>query len=171
MTSPTRDSQVADVRPAVSARVITVSDRSAAGVRDDLSGPAARSVLEAAGYDVTTVIVPDGEDVVEAALREALASGTRLVVTSGGTGVGPRDRTPEGTRRVVERELPGVAHLLLMRGLRASPHAALSRGIVGVSGRSVIANLPGKPSAVTESLEVLVPLFPHLFSQLDGGDH
>ncbi|MDA8439605.1 MAG: MogA/MoaB family molybdenum cofactor biosynthesis protein [Propionibacterium sp.] len=171
MVSPIHDSQVVDARHAVAARVITVSDRSAAGVRDDLSGAAARRLLEIAGYDVTTVIVSDGADVVEAALRDALASGARLVITSGGTGVGPRDRTPEGTRRVVERELPGVAHLLLMRGLQVSPHAALSRGIVGVSGRSVVANLPGKPSAVTESLEVLVPLLRHLLDQLDGGDH
>ena len=169
MTTPPGDPGA--VRAHLSARVITVSDRSAAGVRDDLSGPAAREVLEDLGYEVTTTVIPDGEETVEAALREALAAGVRLILTSGGTGVGPRDRTPEGTGRVVERQLPGVTHLLLLRGLQVSSHAALSRGIVGVAGRSVVVNLPGKPSAVVESLEVLLPLLPHLFDQLDGGDH
>lgn len=171
MTTPPADAETPAATRRTSARVITVSDRSAAGVRDDLSGPAARHALEDAGYRVTTVVVPDGEEPVEAAVRAGLAAGDRLIVTSGGTGVGPRDRTPEGTRRVVDRELPGVAQLLLLRGLQASPHAALSRGIVGVAGRSVVANLPGKPSAVTESLEVLLPLMPHVLDQLDGGDH
>ncbi len=147
MTTPPGDHGAA--RPHLSARVITVSDRSAAGVREDLSGPTARELLEGQGCQVTTTVIPDGEEAVEAALREALADGVRLIVTSGGTGVGPRDRTPEGTRRVIERELPGLAQLLLMRGLEASPHAALSRGIVGVTGRSLVANLPGKPGAVT----------------------
>ena len=171
MTSEPGERGVHGSRAPLSARVIIVSDRSAAGVRDDLSGPAARDALEELGYQVTTVVIPDGEDGVEAALREALDAGVRLVVTSGGTGVAPRDRTPEGTRRVVEMELPGLAHLVLLRGLQASAHAALSRGIIGVTGRAVIANLPGKPAAVMESLEVLLPLLPHLFDQLDGGDH
>lgn len=150
--------------------VITVSDRSAAGSRPDASGPAASELLSAAGFAVEVRVVPDGVASVTDALRAALASGARLVVTSGGTGVGPRDRTPEGTRGVVDRELPGVADLL--RRASGKPHAALSRGIVGVTDAgALVVNLPGSPAAVREGLAVLLPLVPHVLDQLAGGDH
>lgn len=151
------------------AHVITVSDRCHAGVRTDASGPAAVAALRAAGYAVTAGVVPDGQASVADALRAALAGGARLVITSGGTGVGPRDRTPEGTRGVLDLELPGVAELL--RSASGRPHAYLSRGLAGVTAGAVVVNLPGKPAAVTEGLAVVLPLVPHLLDQLAGGDH
>lgn len=153
----------------VRARMITVSDRCASGSRVDASGPIGVQALEAAGYQVSGVVIPDGADRVANALTAALDEGVRLVVTSGGTGVGPNDRTPEGTRQVLDRELPGIAELL--RSASGKPHAYLSRGLAGVAGKAVVVNLPGSPSAVGEGIALLVPLVPHLLDQLDGGDH
>ena len=154
----------------VGAVVITVSDRSAAGEREDLSGPVAAGLLAAAGFAPEVVVVPDGAASVEAALRTALASGARLVVTSGGTGVGPRDRTPEGTRAVLDREVPGLMELL--RSASGKPHAFLTRGLAGVTdGGALVVNLPGSPRGVRESLATLLPLVPHVLDQLAGGDH
>lgn len=151
--------------------VVTVSDRSAAGEREDRSGPAAVARLEAAGLRTQLRVVPDGAEWVASAIRGAVADGADLVITSGGTGIGPRDFTPEGTREVVTREVPGIADLLRLRSLEASPHAALSRGTAGVVGTTLVVNLPGSPRAVEESLDVLLPLIPHALSQLAGGDH
>jgi molybdenum cofactor synthesis domain-containing protein len=158
-------------------RVITVSDRCAAGVRTDVSGPAVAEALAAAGHDADNVVVPDGAEAVQAALLAALDAGARLIVTTGGTGVGPRDRTPEGTRMVVDRELPGVAELLRSAGAEKSVHAALTRGIAGVVdavdgvGGALVVNLPGSPRAALEGVEVVLPLVAHVLDQLTGGDH
>lgn len=158
-------------------RVITISDRCAAGVRADLSGPALVAALASAGYEADVVVVPDGEDSVRTALLDALESGAQLILTTGGTGVGPRDRTPEGTRSVLDRQLPGVMELLRARGAAASVHAALTRGIAGVvdardgAGGALVVNLPGSPKAALEGIEVVLPLVRHVLDQLVGGDH
>jgi molybdenum cofactor synthesis domain-containing protein len=161
----------------ISARVITVSDRCAAGVAEDRSGPTVVEALIAAGYDASVEVIPDGEGSVAGALRRALAAGARLIVTTGGTGVGPRDRTPEGTGQVVDRTVPGVAELIRATGVRSSPHAALTRGIAGVVDSSddrpgaLIVNLPGSVRAATEGAGVVVSVAAHILDQLQGGDH
>jgi molybdenum cofactor synthesis domain-containing protein len=164
-----------DARGRVRAAVITVSDRCFRGERPDASGPRAVAVLTAAGYEVAEpVIVPDGEASVGAAIETALGAGARLVITSGGTGVSPRDLTPEGTRPLLVRELPGIAEALRREGARQAPMAVLSRGLAGIAGsapQALVVNLPGAVMAVVEGLELLLPLVPHILDQLDGGDH
>lgn len=153
------------------AAVITVSDRSAAGEREDLAGPLAVAALEEAGFACDAAIVPDGADAVEQALRAALDAGARLVVTTGGTGIAPRDRTPEGTRRVIEREIPGIAEELRRIGAAVAPGGLLSRGVAGASGDALIVNLAGSPGAVRDGMPLICRLAPHILDQLEGSDH
>lgn len=155
----------------IRALVITVSDRSAAGIRPDATGPVAVAALREAGFDCDDVVIPDGADEVTAALREGIDAGVRLIVTTGGTGLSPRDQTPEGTGRVLDRVLPGIAEELRRRGASQTPLAALSRGLAGVAGRTLIVNLPGSVSAVAEGMPLIVACAGHVLDQLDGGDH
>ncbi|WP_375385667.1 molybdenum cofactor biosynthesis protein B [uncultured Microbacterium sp.] len=157
---------------------ITVSDRSAAGERDDRSGPAVVAALRGAGYSSgDAVVVPDGADSVAQALRAALADGARLVVTTGGTGLSPRDHTPEGTREVLTREIPGIAEELRRIGAAEKPAGMLSRGLAGVVDASggaagaLVVNLPGSPAAVASGMPVILSVARHVIDQLDGSDH
>ncbi len=145
---------------AVRATVITVSDRVSRGEAEDGSGPAAAAALGALGFAVDVVVVPDGVDEVENALRVA-AAGVNLVVTTGGTGVAPRDLTPEATRRVIEREAPGLAEAMRSATFGSNPHGMLSRGVSGIVGETLIINLPGSVSGVTESLAIVGPALAH----------
>ncbi|WDG17354.1 MogA/MoaB family molybdenum cofactor biosynthesis protein [Microbacterium sp. Clip185] len=154
------------------AAVITVSDRSAAGEREDASGPVAVAQLRAAGWECAPArVVADGVDSVESALRAALAEGAQLIVTSGGTGVSPRDQTPEASARVIERELPGIAEELRRRGGESKPAALLTRGLAGTARGAFIVNLPGKPAAVAEGMPLILAVADHVIDQLAGGDH
>jgi len=158
----------------VPAHVVTVSDRSARGVRPDAAGPRAVELLAAAGYAAELSVVPDGVESAQAAIRAAIASGARLVITSGGTGVGPRDLTPEGTRPLLTREIPGIAEELRREGATHTRTAVLSRGLAGIAGDppgALVVNIPGSVKAVEQGLAVLLPLVPHILDQLDGGDH
>ncbi len=156
----------------IPAAVLTVSDRSAAGVRADSAGPVAVRALRDAGFACAdATVIPDGADAVEHALRELLDAGIRLIITSGGTGVGPRDQTPEGTTRVIDRHLPGIAEELRRAGLAATPASMLTRGLAGVVGDALIVNLPGSPKAVAEGMPVVLSVAGHVLSQLHGEDH
>lgn len=155
-----------------SALVITVSTRAAAGVYPDKSGPIVASALDDLGFDVTgPVVVPDGDDV-GAALRDAIAVGHAVVITTGGTGLNPRDLTPEQTKGVVEREVPQLAAAIARYGVdHGVPTAVLSRGIAGVAARTLIVNLPGSSGGARDGMAVLGPVLMHAVSQLRGGDH
>lgn len=156
----------------VKAAVVTVSNRSAAGTRADTGGPVAVEALRAAGFACDdALIIPDGAERVAEALRGLLAAGVRVVVTTGGTGVGPFDRTPEGTAAVLDRDLPGIAEELRRRSVAEKPAGMLSRGLAGVAGDALIVNLPGSPKAVVSGMPVIVSVAQHVVDQLSGEDH
>jgi len=157
----------------IRALAITVSNRAAAGVYEDRSGPVLAGLLRAAGCAIVDgpVVVPDGQPV-EVSLRAAAAAGYDVVVTTGGTGLTPADLTPEMTRRVIDREVPGIAEAIRSAGAAAGvPAAILSRGLAGLAGRTLIVNLPGSTGGVKDGMAVLRPVLGHAIDQIRGGDH
>jgi len=154
---------------AIRAVVITVSTKGAAGERADESGPAMRDGLAGAGHEVIgATLVSDDAGKIANAILDGVRAGANVVLTSGGTGLSPNDVTPEATRRVIEREVPGIAEALRARSLAKTPHGMLSRGVAGAIGGTLVVNLPGSPRAVRESLEVLLPVLPHAVELLGG---
>jgi molybdenum cofactor synthesis domain-containing protein len=155
----------------IRAMAVTVSNRASAGVYADKSGPVLVELLAAAGCQVDgPVVIPDGESVAEV-LRDAVAAGYDVVVTSGGTGLTPTDQTPEMTRQVIEREVPGIAEAIRTEGRDKVPAAILSRGLAGIAGRTIIVNLPGSTGGVRDGMAVLAPVLAHAVDQVAGGDH
>jgi molybdenum cofactor synthesis domain-containing protein len=147
------------------ARVVVVSDTVADGTREDRGGPALRAALEAAGATVEAVVAsPDGVEAVADTLRAQCAGFDGLVVTTGGTGFGPRDLTPEGTRRVLDREAPGLAEAMRL----VNPLGRLSRGIAGTAGGALVLNVPGSPKGAVECLEAVLDVVPHALALLVG---
>ena len=155
------------------AAVVTVSDRVSAGTAEDRSGPAAIALLESIGFHVLEYrVIPDGIESVEATLSE-IAGTVDLILTTGGTGLTPRDLTPEGTKVVLEREAPGLAEAMRFATFGENPHGMLSRGVAGTAGATLIVNLPGSVRGVQESLSVILPALAHGIELLVGGtsDH
>ena len=154
----------------ISAAIVTVSDSAVAGTREDRSGPKLRERVQALGWSIVAQeIVADEADQISALLlRLADSANASVILTTGGTGVALRDVTPEATRAVIEREIPGLSEVMRNEGLKKTPFAALSRGLAGTRGKSLIVNLPGSPKGAVESFDAVAKLIPHIVDLLEG---
>jgi len=149
------------------ALVLTLSDTAAAGNREDLSGPEAAKILGEAGFELKPVeILPDDRGAIEARLLKACAEGIRLIVTTGGTGLSPRDVTPEATLAIIDKAIPGISELMRSEGFKKTPRAALSRGVAGIRQATLIINLPGSVKGVRECLGAIRPILAHAVETL-----
>ena len=153
--------------------VLTISDRCSAGQLADTAGPAVVALLRGTWpeAEIETALLPDDENAIAAALEEFGRKGAALVLTLGGTGLGPRDRTPEATRRVIDREAPGLAEAMRARGAERNAYAWLSRSVAGLLGKTLIVNLPGSKRGAEESLEAILPLLRHGLEVVAGGQN
>jgi molybdopterin adenylyltransferase len=154
-----------------SGAVITISDACSRGLREDTSGLALRELLSTLAEVKAHRVIPDERPIIEATLRDLADQELDLLLTTGGTGLGPRDVTPEATLSVVERLVPGLAEAMRQESLKATPHAMLSRGVAGIRGRTLIVNMPGSPRAVRECFAVIAPVLPHAVHIMEGGGH
>jgi molybdenum cofactor synthesis domain-containing protein len=148
--------------------VLTLSDKGSIGERVDTSGPQICKLVSGVGSVTQTALLPDDQGQIEVQLRKWAEQGLDLILTTGGTGLTPRDVTPEATRNVVDRLVPGMAEAMRLVGMQKTPHAMLSRGIVGICKRTLIVNLPGSMKASRENLEAILPALPHALATLQG---
>jgi len=149
--------------------IITASDRGARGEREDLSGKVIMETISQIGGQVSSYwVVPDDLDALKEAMIKMCDQGIELILTTGGTGLSPRDNTPEATLAVIEKEVPGIPEAMRQKSLEKTPHAMLSRSRAGIRGKTLIVNLPGSPKAVKENLEVILPALPHAIEVLRG---
>ena len=152
----------------ITVAVLTLSDKGAEGKREDLSGPTIEEMLKGVGAEVKHYeILPDEKGMIEEKLRE-YSEKVDLILTTGGTGLSPRDVTPEATREVIDREIPGIAEAMRLGGLKKTPRSMLSRAVAGVRGKALIINLPGSPRAVQENLGVILDVLPHAIEKIRG---
>lgn len=151
------------------AAIITISDKGSLGEREDKSGPALKKILEKSYEVKDTIIIPDEADIIASTIKEQVDKyAVDLIITTGGTGVGKRDVTPEATRMVIEKELPGFSEIMRAESYKITPHGIISRGVCGIRGESIIINLPGSPKAATECLMFILAALPHALSKLKG---
>jgi molybdenum cofactor synthesis domain-containing protein len=163
---------LSQIMESIRAAVVTISDKGYTGQREDVSGPVLTDLVRQMGAEVVRqAIIPDERDeIVGLLVTLADEMALDLVITTGGTGVTPRDVTPEATKAVVEREMPGLAEILRFEGYQRTPLAVISRGVAGIRGRTLIVNLPGSPRAVQEGMETLSPILPHAVRMIRGED-